>query len=292
MPHGIASGKFQGAITAATPRGASASCCARPAPARARGPLRGERLEGVVLEEVDRLAHVAVGLGPRLRALADLERRQLEPALAQKLRRPPQHLGALGRRPVPPGAEAGAAASTAAAASAWSRCRRAPPAAPARPGRSSRGRCGAALAAHEHRDLQRQPGIQPAQRLEQRLARRARAATPGSARSEAHGAAAAVRSARRAAARAGTTRWSVLEQPPHEVRHPGHDVADRAVDRTRKPARRRRCEVVAEPAQHLELEVAVLAAGSALPRHRVRDGAQVVRRDRRPHGGHASSSRR
>ena len=35
----------------------------------------------VVLEEVDRLANVAVGLGPRLGALADLERRQLQPPL-------------------------------------------------------------------------------------------------------------------------------------------------------------------------------------------------------------------
>ncbi|MBW3660683.1 MAG: hydrogenase expression/formation protein HypE [Gemmatimonadetes bacterium] len=42
-------------------------------------------------------------------------------------------------------------------------------------------------------------------------------------------------------------------------------------------------EVVAEPAQHLELEVAVLAPELARGGHRVRDRAQVVRGDRRAH---------
>ena len=47
-----------------------------------------ERPAGVVLEEVDRLADVAVGLRPRLGALAHRQRGDLEPALAEPLRRP------------------------------------------------------------------------------------------------------------------------------------------------------------------------------------------------------------
>ena len=42
-----------------------------------------DRHRGVVLEEVDRLAHVGVRLRPRLGALADLERGELEAALPQ-----------------------------------------------------------------------------------------------------------------------------------------------------------------------------------------------------------------
>ena len=57
--------------------------------------LELDRAAGVVLEEVDRLADVGVGLGPRLGALADLERGELEPALAQPGRRADER-----RRPV------------------------------------------------------------------------------------------------------------------------------------------------------------------------------------------------
>ena len=65
-------------------RARSAARCARRAPAAAAGPRSSSiAAAGVVLEEVDRLAHVGVGLGPRLRALADLERGELEPPLAQ-----------------------------------------------------------------------------------------------------------------------------------------------------------------------------------------------------------------
>ena len=45
--------------------------------------LELDRAARVVLEKVDRLAHVGVGLGPRLGALAHLQRRQLDAALAQ-----------------------------------------------------------------------------------------------------------------------------------------------------------------------------------------------------------------
>ena len=64
--------------------------------------LQRDRAAGVVLEEVDRLAHVRVGLGPRLRALADLQRGHLQPALAQPPRGGEEHLGPLaGRAPAP-----------------------------------------------------------------------------------------------------------------------------------------------------------------------------------------------
>ena len=63
-----------------------------------------DRAARVVLEEVDRLADVAVGLGPRLGALAHLERGDREPALAQPRGGAEQHRGAAGggrRRPRP-----------------------------------------------------------------------------------------------------------------------------------------------------------------------------------------------
>ena len=61
-----------------------------------RSGIELDRSAGVVLEEVDRLAHVGIGLGPRLRALADLERGDLEPALAEPRRRPEQRRGPVG----------------------------------------------------------------------------------------------------------------------------------------------------------------------------------------------------
>ena len=85
IPSGIASGKFQGEMTAVTPRGRVAQRVAlagRPA-ASGRAPVELDRASRVVLEEVDRLADVRVGLGPRLAALADGERGELGAALAQ-----------------------------------------------------------------------------------------------------------------------------------------------------------------------------------------------------------------
>ena len=70
---------------------------------------------------------------------------------------------------------------------------------------------------------------------------------------------------------------------------PGHEVADRAVRaHAQAHAGERRLEVVAEPAQDLELEVVV--AGD---RDRVRERAHVVaRRSRRGRCGRAAISRR
>src|SRR5215210_6168982 len=55
-----------------------------------------ERAAGVVLEEVDRLADVRVGLRPWLRALAHRQRGRLQPPLAQPPGGPQQRVGALG----------------------------------------------------------------------------------------------------------------------------------------------------------------------------------------------------
>ena len=77
-------------------------------PGAAPGPRsRSIAAPRVVLEEVDRLADVGVGLIPRLRALAHLERRELEPVAAEDRRRVEQHLGALARGSARPGGRSG-----------------------------------------------------------------------------------------------------------------------------------------------------------------------------------------
>ena len=60
-----------------------------------RAARQAECLSSVVLAEVDRLAHVGVGLGDRLPGLEDLQRRQLDPSRAQDRRRPEQDRGSL-----------------------------------------------------------------------------------------------------------------------------------------------------------------------------------------------------
>ena len=75
----------------------------------------------------------------------------------------------------------------------------------------------------------------------------------------------------------------VLQQPPHEVGHARHEVPDRAVGAHAQAQRRDRgLQRIAEPAQDLELEVGVRAAGEPVVGDRVRDRAQVVRGDRDP----------
>ena len=97
MPAAIASGKFHGAITPVTPRGdvAHRVALARQLDQRA-AVVERERALRVVLEEVDRLADVAVGLGPRLAGLADGQRGELEPARAQDAGGAGERGGALG----------------------------------------------------------------------------------------------------------------------------------------------------------------------------------------------------
>ena len=103
-------------MTATIPRGAPAQLVALAGQldqVAARAGTRGlllqlDRGARVVLEEVDRLADVAVGLAPRLRRLADLERADLQPPLAQPGGGLHQHLGALDRGPCAPVLEAAA----------------------------------------------------------------------------------------------------------------------------------------------------------------------------------------
>ena len=68
-----------------------------------------DRRPRVVLEEVDRLADVGVGLAPRLGAFAHLQRGELEPPLAQPAGGGDQRRGAPGGADRAPGLGAGAA---------------------------------------------------------------------------------------------------------------------------------------------------------------------------------------
>ncbi len=78
MPSGMARGKFQGEMTAVTPRGGVAQRVALAGDLHERGAaLELDRAPRVVLEEVDRLADVRIGLRPGLGALADGERGEL-----------------------------------------------------------------------------------------------------------------------------------------------------------------------------------------------------------------------
>ncbi len=133
---------------------------------------QAQRLARVVLEEVDRLAHVGVRLGPRLRALAHLERRQLEAARAQDRRGPHQHLGApLGTpfAPLGPGGRGrlhrGARVGLGGAPRRGHHAR-----GPTRVGRLEP-LGGAALVPDENRHAQRQSRLQLGERVQQRLAR-------------------------------------------------------------------------------------------------------------------------
>ena len=150
-----------------------------------------DRLERVVLEEVDRLAHVAVRLRPRLRALAHLQRRQLEPALAQDLPRRARSTSARSAAErAPQSRKPRSAASTAAAASA----------SVALPARATsalrRARVGRVEAGCQPRSPPTSTGTcsgsrasSSAQRLQQRLARRCAAQLQDRLVAEAHGAA-------------------------------------------------------------------------------------------------------
>ena len=65
MPVGIASGKFQGGMTTATPRGSVLGDVGLAGDVAAPGLGQADHLAGVELAEVDRLGDVAVGLAPR-----------------------------------------------------------------------------------------------------------------------------------------------------------------------------------------------------------------------------------
>ena len=277
-------------MTATTPRGVVAQLVALAGHLQQRSALR--ELDGparVVLEEVDRLADVGVGLAPRLRRLADLERGDLEPPLAQPLGGGDQHLGApLGRRVRPRPRRARASASAASTSSGV---------ADGGLGHDALGRAGvggdqlvalAALVADPHRHAHRRPRVVLLQRarelradrrppqLEDRLVLELLHAVLGSGLASSS----EIATPRACSCRNESLR-RVLEQPPHEVGHAGHEVADRAVGaHAQALGGDRRLQRVAEPAQDLHLEVAVGAAGQPVVGDRVRDRAQVVRGDR------------
>ena len=76
--------------------------------AHAPGRAQAQHLAPVVLEEVDRLVHVAVGLAPRLARLEGHERRELHGLGAHELGGAEEHGRALDRRGVPPRRQRGA----------------------------------------------------------------------------------------------------------------------------------------------------------------------------------------
>ena len=224
-----------------------------------------DRLAGVVLEEVDRLAHVGVRLGPRLGALAHLERRQLEPALAQRRR------GARSTAARSLGGGSRAQAGAAQRSNDGARGVRRSPAPGDGDDALGLARIGRRRSPSSARRRRPAPAPRSGSRASSSRSASSSSLARGARRSSSTGSfangftapPAAPRSARRATARAGTTRSSVLQQPAHEVRHAGHQLADRAVGAHAQPARGERlAEVVAEAAQHLQLEVAVVAAAS------------------------------
>ena len=174
-----------------------------------------DRLARVVLEEVDRLAHVGVRLAPRLGGLAHLERRDLQPPLAQP-RRP--------RAPAPPRAPSRACAATRCARRGRARGRRRPRRRSPTPPRRARARPGRPRSARRRRACPRRPTPAPGSPARRRRPPARRAAAPASAPAAARGSArwrtassATPTSAgpreqlfqrhARAPARTGTTRW-------------------------------------------------------------------------------------
>ena len=116
MPVGIASGKFQGGMTTATPRGRCSVKFGLAGDVAVPRLGQPDHLAGVELAEVDGLGDVAIGLGPGLAALVDLPRGQLEPAGAQDRRRLDQDRGAVGAGVAAQAGNAARAAATAASA--------------------------------------------------------------------------------------------------------------------------------------------------------------------------------
>ena len=93
MPVRIASGKFHGAMTAATPRGRYSVRFSSPGTCTFRPAFHRDGRLGVVFAKVDRLADVGIGLAPRLAAFEHFPSGQLEPPAAQRLGGSEQILG-------------------------------------------------------------------------------------------------------------------------------------------------------------------------------------------------------
>ena len=243
---------------------------------------------GVVLQEVDGLADVAVGLRPRLAALAHGQRRELQPACAHQLGGAAQDRGALGGaawRPTRAGPRPRGR-------SPRRRARRRPRAARATtrsgaPGRPRRTPRRGPARRRSHRDLQRQRGVERRERR-QRL--------------RAHLGAAQLQDRLVGEARLRSGRWrswllqqgrevdalglgaqervvaGVLQQAADEVGHPGHQVADRAIGaHAAAGGQQRGLRLVAQAAQDLQLDVGAARVGVG---GGVGDRPQVVRGDR------------
>ena len=242
-----------------------------------------ERALRVVLEEVDRLADVAVGLGPGLAGLADGERGELQAARAQDAGGARERGGAIGGGLARPGLVAllGAADGVLDV-----RC-----GGLVRVGDDAGGRArvdggedaaGDDVLPDQHRDLERQLGVERVQRgqrlaadglaaqLEQRFVHKGHGASRSSA----------VSVPLACGGEEGVV-GGVLEQAAHEVGHAGDEVADRAVGAHAAAGRGDRgLRVVAQAAQDLELEVLGAHVARVGVGGGVRDRAQVVRRDR------------
>ena len=266
--------------------------------------VEAQRLAGVVLAEVDGLAHVGVGLGPRLAGLEDHRARPARPG--DRATRPPPGPAL---RPAP--RPASRAQTSAGASRPWRRPRR-----PARrrsrptwlrrartdrdrPRRGAR-RCptrrppttagihdpaGRAACASIARAERRPVGrVVPAPHRLGRVRREgAHAAATGSGSG---GARSAASSARWLALAHEALVGGVLQQPPNQVGHPRHQVSDRGVDvdlraerahgaRPGRPPSRRASGSWRSPGSSAEV------VGG---RDGVGDRADVVRGERRLHG--------
>ena len=141
--------------------------------------LERDRLLRVVLEEVDRLADVAVGLRPRLRALADGQRGERRAAAAQLAGGAREDRGArVGAAVLPRRCGLRGGPHRGVDVGGVSRPSPARRRAPGAPGSvESKRRLVAALAADEHGDAPRELPVERGERVDQRLAHgRARAA--------------------------------------------------------------------------------------------------------------------
>ena len=99
MPVRMASGKFQGAITTATPRGKCKNRFSSPGTSRPALRLQGDGLAGVEFAKVDGFANVGVCFAPLFAAFVDFPSGQLKAAFAHDLRRAAQIFGAFFDRP-------------------------------------------------------------------------------------------------------------------------------------------------------------------------------------------------
>ena len=248
--------------------------------------LERDRGARVVLEEVDRLADVAVGLAPRLRGLADLERADLQPPLAQPRGGLDQHLGALRPRsarpsPEPRPARSSAWSTSASLATADSRDHALGVAGIGRDQRAAVAR----VVADPHRHLDHRLGVEGLQRARAAAHASAPGAVPGSIRSRTASRRAPPAALPAASPRACSYRNDSLDVFSSSRRTRYAMPATRSPTgqyvRTRRPwAAIAVCSGSPRPRRTCSSRSSVGAAGEPVVGDRVRDRAQVVRGDR------------